>query len=487
VKGWSIRQAKSADTAGGQWKEGDVIFEVRFERQDPVSMEEVCNRPTATEVDDYAEYKRLRKQHREDKRKTVGSTMDLSGTVPPLVTKAAPPTAPPISTTNIPPKILRMRSGSTTQRIHFRHPHFDLPEEVPHEQINVVSPTNIEESSQFPFSQRHSTTAVTPQPMDRRPNVQGGTDESSIVSIKGSMNSSVNTDPLAKIKEVAPWIDFEADLTLPSSATPIAPAPTPSLLSTSGTKKKKRNLVNDANMQTPKHAMDSPPLSTVGERRKSGNFKNMTGFLSPSASTTKPSDRKSIFMRSRNPMAKLFDGAASLEDEENDNDDVFATGPTVPPPRPQHTTPNRYKHHTSSSDVTSRVHSPIPIRTFSPPLAFTTPHYRNSISSSDNDNEASSTRHVHTIALPKDDPFIEIQRPTWLEELISSPRAATARSTVASALYVEKDAVDAEERLRMSMESWDGKMGWRNPWGGEAAKEGRRDSGGEEVAPDVVG
>jgi hypothetical protein len=180
-------------------------------------MEAVTHRPTATEVDDYTEYKRLRKQHRDGKRKAVGSTIDLSHIVPQYPTKAAPPIAPPFAapivpaigtplpvtssalspvSPAIPPKILRIRSGSlTTQKINFRHPHFDLPEILPHKEAVADSSTLTEDLSQLP--PRHATLAV-PLPIDRRANNPDIKDHASNLSSQAPTPAASALAPTSK-------------------------------------------------------------------------------------------------------------------------------------------------------------------------------------------------------------------------------------------------------------------------------------------------
>jgi hypothetical protein len=441
-------------------------------------MEEVCLRPTATEVDDYAEYKRLRKQHRERKRKTTGLTIDndigqqlLARVAPPIAPPTLPPTIPLVSSPTKPTTILRVPSETATQRNLFRHPRFDLHEETHHEHLDVVSPGNV--GAKQPFWSQQSSLTV-PQHVNRRSDVEGGNDQSSIS--QGSMTSTITTatNPPTDIMEVSPWIDFDIDLTLPSSSQIPAVTPAESVspsIETSAsrkTKKKKKNPVSDDNMESPAHSQDSPPISTVRKRRKSSNFKHMTDYLNLGGFTLKPS--KSAVMRSRNPMSKLFDGTTSLED--NDRLDSFIDPSS---PLPYYITPphQRYKHRASSSDGTARVLSPIPIRPFSPDFSF--PARRHGIYTSEDEGPSTLPR-TDVIALPTDDPFIQSPPPVWLTGLLSLPRAATASPTLPEGVYVEIDEVDPEEGLWMARENWDEKMGFGDSWLTREGRE-RRDSG----------
>jgi hypothetical protein len=169
-------------------------------------------------------------------------------------------------------------------------------------------------------------------------------------------------------------------------------------------------------------------------------------------------ERKSIFVRSRNPMAKLFDGVDETEDD-------------GPPPY------EAYRRDSGADDEeeSPRVHSPIPIRPFSPDIGIELQR-RHGIYTATNDPL------LPLLASPKQD-----FKPSWLESLISSPKKAAARQTVLENVDVEKDGVDAEGRLRMSMEGWDGGM-WRNPWVGyKTRKKGKERQMSESVAPDVIG
>jgi hypothetical protein len=334
----------------------------------------------------------------------------------------------------------------TTQKINFRHPHFDLPEILPHKEAVADSPTLTEELFQLP--PRHATLAV-PLPIDRRANNPDIKDHASNLSSQGSNTSSIR--PSANIKEVAPWIDYEVNLTLPtppagsSTPQPLPTEPSP-VVTTSTMKIKKKKLVSDKDMQAPAHAMDSLPISKVGERRKSGNFKNMTTFLSPGVAKVKD-ERKSIFVRSRNPMAKLFDGVDETEDD------------GLPPYE-------AYRRDSGADDEeeSPRVHSPIPIRPFSPDIDL-------------------KLQRRHGIYTATNDPLV----PLLASPKHESPKKVAARQTVLENVDVDKDGVDAKGRLRMSMEGWDGGI-WRNPWvADKMGKKGKERQMTEGVAPDVIG
>jgi hypothetical protein len=75
VAGWIIRSVTASDTSNSDHTLGDLIFEIKFEREDTgqASMDQVMMHPLVSEIDDYAEYKRLRRLQRETMRHKGGS------------------------------------------------------------------------------------------------------------------------------------------------------------------------------------------------------------------------------------------------------------------------------------------------------------------------------------------------------------------------------------------------------------------------------
>ncbi|KAF2026253.1 hypothetical protein EK21DRAFT_74691 [Setomelanomma holmii] len=333
VKSWSIRQAKTTDTAGGEWKQGDIIFEVRFERRDDTPMEEVTRRPTATEVDDYSEYKRLRKLQREGKRKiadAVTNPIDMEFSF----TKAAPPIIPP------------QPSGATGGAIMVRP--------------GMVSPRTIPNTDHFPMMRGKANTLIVPSNSNHRnlgddffPSGSPRKSSPDTNSRPNSTHTAASTQP--NILEVAPWIDFDAGLTVPSLDAEFPIIRQKIIPRANDPKAKDQPIARNASNFAP----DSPPPSSRRDGRKSGDFKDFKGFtgrgyLSPSGSSKMRDGRKSIFVRSRNPMAKLFDGAASKDDEAS-----------------QTITSTKRSEDRASNDSAIVLHSPVPQRPFSPdmPLA----------------------------------------------------------------------------------------------------------------------
>jgi hypothetical protein len=75
VAGWIIRSVTASDASNSDHTLGDLIFEIKFEREDTgqASIDQVMMHPLASEVDDYAEYKCLRRLQRETMRHKGGS------------------------------------------------------------------------------------------------------------------------------------------------------------------------------------------------------------------------------------------------------------------------------------------------------------------------------------------------------------------------------------------------------------------------------
>jgi hypothetical protein len=224
VTGWSIRQAKSADAAAGECNEGDMIYEVSFERKDPVLMEEVMKRPTATEVDDYVEFKRLSKLHREGKNilPASNSTQPLMRADIRLVTKTAPPIAPSEKLGPTHRNELESKSshGSSIRKPTFKRMHFDKPEDSPYQPPDIVSPRTVPSLNSFPLDPNKPGTLSVPPKSEESP-LRTSHDKSSseprTLASPSVASSGLATSNL-QIREVAPWIDFDAGLALPDAA-----------------------------------------------------------------------------------------------------------------------------------------------------------------------------------------------------------------------------------------------------------------------------
>ncbi|KAJ4376557.1 hypothetical protein N0V86_006670 [Didymella sp. IMI 355093] len=225
VTGWCVRQARLKDTMGGEWKEGDILFEVTMQRKDPTPMEQVTNRPTNMEMDDYAEYKRLRKVHREQKHKGPGPIQ-----VPEQTLKAAlpiPPAQLPAGPT-IAPKSLLRASPSVPRQKTFREPTFDVPrtEADTPSAPDVVSPMTVPGLQKTLSLPKKTETLAVPAPKDKpkteTPTSSDATSREKYVQSPGSNSRATSIKSShSELKEIIPWIDLEAELaTSPAFNTP---------------------------------------------------------------------------------------------------------------------------------------------------------------------------------------------------------------------------------------------------------------------------
>jgi hypothetical protein len=326
----------------------------------------VDHRPTATELDDYAEYKRLRKFHREGKR-NAGLTIDLSNMGPQRHAKAAPPIAPaaapillqptPTAGTGVAaPKIIRKGSPRKKKHLHFELPvdrrslkGRGSPVQVPKVQSLFTSPASFKANDTDYFSS-------TPSPAREASNlaVSAGSGYSQPrtpsppkvnFDLGEGMSPATSSELTAasaqkNILEVAPWIDFDAEL----------PVPEEDEVPLSRQISLKVSPIASANMRKGKqrHEKESPPLSPWSNRRKSGGMGRLL-LLTPGGrkGDQDPGSRKSIF-RSKNPMAKHLDGAGDTANDEEE--------PVSPKSQPQRTQ--------ASSSEGIRVVSPMPIRPY---------------------------------------------------------------------------------------------------------------------------
>jgi hypothetical protein len=310
---------------------------------------------------------------------------------------------------------------------------------------------------------------VVPRQTSRRPNYLGGDESSpqgsptdrSPVTNSGASSEHTGASMQSKIGEVAPWIDVDAGLSQPP------PSESPTILhrgSVSQPLSKSSMKKTGVTRHTQRHKFrlpqESPPIALRRERRKSGDFKGMTGVLSPGSSHKSKESRKATFARSLNPIAKLLDGADSL-DCDDDNNNYFRNArfdPTMSFSGPRQTTPPRRR--ATSSDSAVRVHSPVPLRPFSP-LALGP---RGGMYTSDDSGCAAS---------PLDDPFVELPSPRFplsLPKVVSEPKVAMTMGCgefEPGHARVESDG--AEQRLRKTMDSGDRKGTLKNPFGGSPA------------------
>ncbi|KAF1979995.1 hypothetical protein BU23DRAFT_594360 [Bimuria novae-zelandiae CBS 107.79] len=294
VTGWVVHQPKIISTSAGQnISLGGVTYDIHFERCDPVSTDEVAKYPTASMLDDYSEYKRLRKVHRELRSKVVTTLPEVKKVVPmpAKVAPAIPPVAPVASGA-------KSLFASTPQK----------PSPAPSKDTLEAAPgANIKEDA-FPAHKSPGNLVIPPLGRTEtshsdalRVNAPNSNEASSVASTSKSHQSV--------IKEVAPWIDYD----LPHLEIP----PATNFVST-----KRSTTHNDV---APDQPNGPTSMNRKATRKKSEDRSHLLLRPSPSGQTLQPAQdlnkkesRKSVLFRSRNPMAKLFDGTEDGSSKTND-------------------------------------------------------------------------------------------------------------------------------------------------------------------------
>jgi hypothetical protein len=284
------------------------------------------------------------------------------GPQPPV--KAAPPIAPAVAPWLIGPSLTVAagaaapkiaRKGSSRKK---KHLHFELPDDRRSLKLkNPIQTPKVQSPPTSPASFKANDTDYffsTPSPARKASNLavpaasgysqpKKPSPPKVNVDLEKGKSPATSSDLTAastqkNIREVAPWIDLEAELHLPEEDE--APLSRQISLKISPTVSSKMH----KGKQRPEK--ESPPMSPWSSRRKSGGM-GRTFLLTPGGrkGDQDPGSRKSIFVRSKNPMAKHLDGAG-----ENVNDDEEPVSPKSRPRRQ------------ASSSESIGVVSPIPIR-----------------------------------------------------------------------------------------------------------------------------
>ncbi|KAJ8110078.1 hypothetical protein OPT61_g6984 [Boeremia exigua] len=207
VKGWCIRQANTSDILSGQWKEGDILYEVTFQRNDPIPMDEVTRRPTSMELDDYAEYKRLRKLQRADKHKLPGSWLAPPKMAPTM--RSAQLTASTAVTPKSVPHFSSSVSRKTTFDFDAPSPTQDLgksltdsPKAIPDPQASVFIPGGVDTQGMPTKKNKHDLATSSSDVLINTVLSQG--------QDLGSPPSCTRST-LEDLKEILPWIEQDTD------------------------------------------------------------------------------------------------------------------------------------------------------------------------------------------------------------------------------------------------------------------------------------
>ncbi|KAF2997968.1 hypothetical protein E8E13_006319 [Curvularia kusanoi] len=348
VKAWCVRQAKLKDIMRGVWNEGDIIYEISLERTDPAPMEDVTRRPTNMEVDDYAEYKRLRRIHREQLAK---------GTVPlPVSPEKAPPLQPsqlPVHTPVLPQSLLRtlpsVPHNDTLEELALEasgvlqaplsnaaysaltptipsspqeDPLFssvisNLPISVKEGNANIgqLHPQNLASPDKTPPDHQGLTPVIrgqTPVTQGQSPATQGQTP----VTSSGSSNKD-------DLKEIIPWIDLEPELVAFRSSAEAgqkeqAPSQPAGVLGAKAAElnpvKNVRRLARDTRKQSTVSMLSQKP--TVASALRLISAKPMhSGNKDPAQDMKREKPLKKVLFGK----ARFLDGTGYSADEEEDN------------------------------------------------------------------------------------------------------------------------------------------------------------------------
>jgi hypothetical protein len=298
---------------------------------------------------------RLRRKHREEKRK--GPSTQVSGNEGDNVRKAAPPIAPMlpqvpsvVSPTSLPRPVPRTPSKSMFKRLHFdeeAHVHFSIGEDV-------VSPLSVPDTNQLDFSTARTDTDAVPV-VNRKEIWPDKT------HLRISPPSSPTSSGHLSIREVAPWIDFDPGLQTSSPATepPIIREETRSHFLKSSTEWK-QDSVSAIQHDDPREMRDSLGSIEQQARKKSSDLRGAKAFLNP-RTLSKKGTHKSIFIRRRNPMAKLYDGVSEQVNAWR-RSDIPILQDTIPDADTD--TPRFSQHQRSSSaDATLRIQAHVPVKT----------------------------------------------------------------------------------------------------------------------------
>ncbi|KAJ4308387.1 hypothetical protein N0V94_009375 [Neodidymelliopsis sp. IMI 364377] len=361
VRGWCVRQAKLKDTIGGEWKEGNILYEVTLQRKDPVPMEEVSRRPTNMEIDDYAEYKRLQKLHRENNRKGRGSSHTKTGSHQNVeATFPAPLLHPPTSSIVAPKSLLRASPG-VSRTTTFKNHIFDAPSSSQESSdrpttADVVSPMTIPgpQDSFFPLNKPNSL-AIPTRHGQSRPSLIHSSNalrekSVAVLSPDASSFASSSRSGLNDLKEIIPWMDLEDSLPLPTP--PIAQPVVGEQTVNQDLERKAAELNPVKNVRRLARDVRQPSTASVRihkEREKSVGTSIVNSRRHPArliSGKKREKDREGKMMAFARK-ARLLDGEGYNADEEEDLD---------------YARPRRYRTRSSSASGAPQLHCPIPVR-----------------------------------------------------------------------------------------------------------------------------
>jgi hypothetical protein len=370
---------KNKSLGGTEHKINDMIYEVEFERDDPVSMKEVMRHPTKFELDDYAEYKRLQRIHHGGPQMPMAVT---SRTDAPA--KAAPPIQPLIASISQ-LRALSMSKRSPSPNVTRKHPLATVqgsPGPLTSSSTKHVGVPEVESYFGLPKSTLEAPTAtsmrsgtffhrVVPTDKNDSPKSEG--------SVKASASSILtHCSNLEEMREVAPWLDLDPMLAAPmmsplglpgatqSTEHDVMHIPSPKVSTLKSQTTSKDHSLSAAGSPGGRQRTAPSPGGTGRKKSKSNWEPNLT--LIPRLSKTRTEKKKdpgklmsNLLARNKSPPAKLFDGTCTDGAEEKEYFSFKNVGQrraSLPNAEPKRTVP---RHHRSSSlEATAKPLSPIP-------------------------------------------------------------------------------------------------------------------------------
>ncbi|ORY05925.1 hypothetical protein BCR34DRAFT_42403 [Clohesyomyces aquaticus] len=378
VSGWTVRPIRPNDIIGLEYNVGDIVFEIKFERKDPVPLEEVLKHPTSAEIDDYTEYKRLRRVQREGHhnqhidQKSPARTPDPFGARNTDVMGPNPPTnVPPLALSPIINK--RAMSKAAVSPTPSWHSTFskEAPSIPPGSPRRVKSPGPTADS---PLSLGPKATSSSESPAN--------SDTHSPLQKLPSAGTNTQKSLLSDIKAVAPWVEFDDHLAPPAAPSNnnasrrqtfyrdarISPSSTRAVSPHSSTSNPNSQMSkSDLKSSSPtSRGFSRSPTKVPEHVRKSRERQERKSLQILEQDLEKGESRRSLIkpgVRSRNPLAKLFDGGSeTLDREYHAQLDYF----TYPKREARESERQRRLKLASSSSATMRPLSPIPYRPLSP-------------------------------------------------------------------------------------------------------------------------
>jgi hypothetical protein len=300
VVSWVIRPAKPHDVSGQhETKLGDIIYEVMFERTDKKPMECVMKHPTAGELDDYTEYKRLRRVDREDIRRALSPVGQMQ-----FPRRVAPAIAPATLSVSSPS---RSSSGSQISSVKV------APVATSQDYFSGVERTQLK----VPTRELEVTAlAISKSAIPSRSDLSAKLSYSSPLAGSSTHRRGSGDSRNDDIREIAPWNEYIVEKTA------VAPSIT--------TRPSKLSGPQDPALALGKSSVKSEGSNTHASSSHAslGNSLKKKGTLNVSLANLKKDGRELMraSTRKHSPLTKLYDGTkdgATYQSEDDSSSTIF--------------------------------------------------------------------------------------------------------------------------------------------------------------------